>query len=291
MRRNLAYPIILTIMLAAAPCAQAWQRVISYGADLSPEDRVTLVRDFGLPPDVSPGQIPTITVQHQEEVALLSKVASPDLIGTRAVSSVYIESLANGSGLQVSVKNITWVTPAMYANAMATAGVRDARVAVTAPAPVSGTAALTGIFKSFSYMTGRTLTPAAEEAAADELVRTGELGQSIGTGKAVEFMETAKEEVARSKASTYEEIRIVVEKVARDKNISLSEDQTRRITDVMIRLSKLGLDPDQLRAQLKNFVQEAPKAATGLNAIIARIIDFLQSLFKQFLGFVGRLLP
>ena len=285
-------PAVVAVMavIAASVSTAAWERVISYGADLSPEDRISVLRDFALPPEVNPSQIPGVTVEHREEVALLQGVAPPEVIGTRAISSVYIENEEPGSGLLVSAKNITWVTPAMYANAMATGGVRDARVIVTAPSPVSGTAALTGIFKAFSYMTGRALSPAARETAAEELVRTGELGEKIGQEPATAYMARTKEEVVRSGAKSAAEIRAVVERVAREENLSLSEEQVRGVVDVMIRLSKLEISLDQLRAQLKNFAVETPRPATGIGGFIAQIIEFLQSLFKQLVGFVARML-
>ncbi len=280
--------LLLAILVFAALSAP-WQQVISYGADLSPEDRVAVVRDFGIPANVDVSRIPSVNVSHGEEVQLLKDVAPASIIGTQAISSVYIENTVAGSGLLVSTKNITWVTPAMYANAMATGGVRDARAIVTAPSPVSGTAALTGIFKAFAYLTGRPLSPAAQEAAAEELVRTGELGQSIGRDRAAVFIERTKEEVVRTRATTYAEIRSITERVARAENLTLTEDQLRGVTDVMIRLSKLNLSLGNLQTQLKNFAEQAARPATGFGGLLARIIEFFQSLFRQLVGYVGRL--
>ena len=278
----------IILFLGCQVLSAQWQRVISYGADLSPEDRVSVVRDFALPSDVDPGQIPTITVNHAEETRLLSPVAPPEVIGTRAVSSVYIEGSSQGEGLRISTKNTTWVTPAMYANALATAGVRDALVIVTAPTAVSGTAALAGIFKSYAVLTGRALTPGAQEAAVDELIGTGELGQVYGQDQAVRFMHAAKEEVVGSQAASAETIRPIVERVAREQNLNLTVVQIQRVTEVMIRLSKLNLKPADLQTQLKNFAEQVQKPG-GTSGLIARIIAFLQSIFKQLTGFVGRL--
>ncbi|MGE5527812.1 MAG: DUF1002 domain-containing protein [Patescibacteria group bacterium] len=280
--------VVMAIAFCASALGAPWQRVISYGADLTPEERVSVVRDFGLPPEVDPGQIPTITVTHGEEAALLQRVAPPEAIGTRAVSSVYIERVAAGGGLSVSTRNITWVSPAMYANAMATGGVRDAKVIVTAPSPVSGTAALTGIFKAFSHLTGRTLPAPAEEAAAEELVGTGELGQNLGRERAASYMAAVKEELVESRVTTAAEIRSIVERVANEQKMNLTAEQLNRVTDIMVRISKLGLDLGDLRAQLKNFTQTRAKPAAGLSGLIAQVIAFFQSLFKQLVGFVGR---
>lgn len=281
---------LLLVVLFQAAAGAPWQRVISHGADLSPEDRVSVVRDFDLPPEVNPGQIPTVTVEHREEIDLLQQVAPAEEIGIRAVTSVYIEAQAQDSGIQVGTKNIDWVTPEMYANAMVTAGIRDIKAVVVAPSPAPGAPALAGIFKAYSRQSGREIAPAAREAAVHELVGASELGRSLGGDKAARFMTSVKEEVLSSKAATYNEIRGIVERVAGERNIELTDEQLGSVTNTMLRLSRLGLDPDQLRAQLKNFAQEAPETPGGISGLLARLLDFLQSLFQRLLGFVGRML-
>lgn len=72
---------------------------------------------------------------------------------TGMYSSALITRNSNGTGIEVSIltpDNITRVTETQYANAMVTAGVTDAHVEVAAPFPVTGEAALTGIYKAFS---------------------------------------------------------------------------------------------------------------------------------------------
>jgi len=171
---------------------------------------------------------------------------------------------------------------------MVTGGVRDAKAVVTSPTPVSGTAALTGIFKAFALLSGVDLPAAAREAAAEELVRTGELGRDLGAGRAARFVARTKEEVVRTRAGTVTAIGEVVERVAREEKVTLTDEQERNLTDVMIRLSKLDLNVQQLQAQLKNYTQEEAEPATGIGGLIARFIDFIQNVFKQLLGFVGR---
>ena len=59
--------------------------------------------------------------------------------------------------MDVTTSNITWCTPEMYISALATAGITDAKVVVAAPFEVSGTAALTGVYKAYEDMTGKKL--------------------------------------------------------------------------------------------------------------------------------------
>lgn len=76
---------------------------------------------------------------------------------------MYITILDDGSGLNVSTKNINWCTEQMYKNALTTAGITDADVKVTAPFEVSGTAALTGIYKAYEDITGNSLSSLAKD--------------------------------------------------------------------------------------------------------------------------------
>jgi uncharacterized protein YpuA (DUF1002 family) len=53
---------------------------------------------------------------------------------TSAYSSTALTCLDQGAGLEVATRNITVVPPALYAMALATAGIDDATLVVAAPA-------------------------------------------------------------------------------------------------------------------------------------------------------------
>lgn len=93
---------------------------------------------------------------------------------TRMYSSALITRRSEGSGIEVSIltpNNITRVTETQYANAMVTAGVTDALVEVAAPFPVTGEAALTGIYKAF-YERGVVLDDDRMAVAQEQLMVT-----------------------------------------------------------------------------------------------------------------------
>lgn len=104
-----------------------------------------------------------------------------------------------GQGLEIETHNITLVTKEMYANAMVTAGVEDARVMVTASFNVTGTTVLTGIMKAFEEATGEKLTEKAKKVANEEPLLTGEMGEKIGKDDASKLMQAVKEMVIRQK--------------------------------------------------------------------------------------------
>lgn len=283
---------LMWLLMAGSTIPQTQQRIITYGADLTPQEKQTVSKEFPLPSDVKLSEVKTLTVTNQEEWQLLKGLVPDEEIGTKAVSSVFIEKRDSGTGLEVEVKNLSLITPHMIANALATAGVKDAKVVAVAPTLVSGTAALTGIFKSFEELTGTALTAAAKRVAAEELIKTGNLGEEIGKERAATLLERSKERVIREKTTDRTEIIKVVERSAREQNITLTDAQKGDVAELLLKIKELNLDLDDLQRQLKNFRETTDETTTPEKpgSFFSRIISFIRSLFDQLFSFVGRIL-
>lgn len=261
-------------------------KVVTLGSDLSQTQKDKMLEMF----KIQEGDAQIITVTNDEERQYLGGIASSSQIGTKAISSAYVEPLNEGSGLKVHTLNLTWVTEEMISNSLITAGIKDAKVIATAPFKVSGTAALTGIMKGFEVATGKKLNPEAKDAANREMVTTGKLGEDLGKEKAVQFMNDIKKEVVENKISNPDDIRTIIEKVARHNGVNLSEDQINQIIDVMKRISKLDLNINELSNQIKNISdklteviqqnQEAKSILQNILDALKTILDKLSSLFK-----------
>jgi uncharacterized protein YpuA (DUF1002 family) len=287
--------LLIPVLLFGATFAQTQpQRVISFGKDLTAEEKQAVVKDFPLPTDVKLTEIKTLTVTNQEEWQLLKGLVSDEEIGTKAISSVFIEKRESGTGLEIETKNLSLVTPHMIANALATAGVKDAKVVAAAPSLVSGTAALTGIYKSFEELTGTVLTLEAKRTAAEELIKTGNLGEAIGKERAATLLERTKERVIQEKTTDKVEIIKVVEKSAQEQNITLTETQKQEMADLLLKIKQLNIDLSSLQNQLKNFREtadeKAPAEETEPGSLFDRIISFIRSLVDQLFSFVGKIL-
>src|SRR5687767_4626885 len=110
-------------------------RVITLGADLSPSEKQAILSEFK-----QTAQDQMITVTAADEV----KYLPGSTLAGQEYSSSLITIEGKGSGITVTRSDkITEVTSQMYQNALLTAGIQDAAVSVTAPRPVTGTAALT----------------------------------------------------------------------------------------------------------------------------------------------------
>lgn len=149
-KKTLVFGIIFYLLLSSFSSIGSQQVVVTLGNDLNQQQRQQMLKLF----KVEEGTTRILVVTNQEERRYLEGVATEKQIGTRAISSAYIENLQQGEGMSVETYNINWVTEEMFMNALITAGVTDAMVIAAAPFEVSGTAALTGILKAFEELRG-----------------------------------------------------------------------------------------------------------------------------------------
>lgn len=289
MRRNLVF---LAIILVAGSLLVGYRLtalptlfregeadiVITLGADLSRQEKQQVLDTFS---DWKGNkEVRYLTVSNAEERRYLEGLVDSKLIGSRAISSAYCELLADGKGIEVETENITEITPFMYANALATAGIEDARVVAAAPFPVSGTAALTGIIKAFEAASGEKLDEEAKETAHQEIAETSELGRKYGQGTAEKVIYEVKTEVVQRETSDPETIRKIILDVSADLNVQLSEQDVERIVELMQRINQLDVSVNQLSGQLQNLNRELSEVKnTGREAV---------SIFKQFIAALNR---
>jgi uncharacterized protein YpuA (DUF1002 family) len=226
--------------------------VVTLGADLTAEQRSTVFQLLNAPENTN-----VLTVTNEEEHQMLGQYLGPAVIGNKAVSSAKVILGEPGSGLQVTTNNITWVSKEMYVNAMVTAGVKDAEVIVAAPFPVSGTAALTGITKAFEKASDNKLSADRIDAANEELVKTAELAEQIGDPmKASQLLAELKKELSKVNPQTDNAYRTLIQKVAQDLNVNLTDDQINSLIELLKKIKSLNIDWSSLANQLADIHQK-----------------------------------
>lgn len=275
--------LVLVILTAfSAQVVATYSKVITFGADLNRAQKSMLASGFGV--NLARAEVPVVDVTNGEERKYLEGLVPENVIGTRAISSALVEILPAGQGINVETRNINWVTTDMYANALATARVKDARVVVAAPFPVSGTAALTGIFKAFEVATGTALGDRAKRVANEELVETGELGREIGKDNAAKLILLVKERVIGEQTKDPERIREIIINVAGDLNINLNQKQIEDITTLMQKISGLNLKVRDITDQLTDLRTEVERTITEqpqLKNWLQRLLDAINNLVQQ----------
>lgn len=270
------------IVLTTTSVMAKGQTVISLGKDLNEAQRTQMKELLGADEDTK-----IIEVTNEEERRYLGKYVDSKIIGTRAISSAYVETLSEGAGIKAEVYNVTWVTKDMVINAVATAGIKDANVKVAAPFNVSGTAALTGIIKAFEDATGEEVSEEQKEVANEEIAKTGELGQDIGKDEATELVKNVKEEIIEKNITNNIEIEKVIVESAKELNITLTEEQKQKITELMERIANLDLNVDEIKSQVKNISDKLGKLTENSEEVKSgwnKIVEFFNRIIERLFG-------
>ena len=258
----------------AEEIAEGKARVVM-GADLDEEQRAQIYRDFSL----AEGDIQGLTITNQEERAYLEGIAPEDKIGNLALSCVYIRTLEENSGLTITLHNINWCSEIMYRNVLVTAGITDASVMISAPYPVSGTAALTGIYKAYEDVTGEKLDESAKMAAANELFITGALAETIGSTDATLLVNELKGILDQTQNMTDDEVHKEIHSLAKSLGIQVTDSQIEQLVGLCRELE--GLDTQQLQEHLESIagtVDSAQKTNAFFSALEKNIQNFFTNI-------------
>ncbi len=274
---------VITVMsLVPVFAVEEGEKRAVIGADLS-EDKVDKIyQDFG----IGRGDVKEITVTNKNEREYLEGLVSEDKIGNVALSCVYIETMKPGYGLDIKINNIKWCTEAMYKSALLTAGITDAKVIISAPHPVTGTAALTGIYLAYEDITGESLDRNAKEVAVEELVTTGELGDLIGSEQAVEIINSLKEILDETAKMSDEDVKSEIKRIAEEYNVELTDSQVDRILKLVRSLE--GLDVNELQDRLKGYA-DTMKTVKSVGSFFEQLGEKIVNFFHKVGDFFSRL--
>lgn len=278
--RSLTIAILIVVLVSTTIFAKE-RATITLGQDLNEADKNAVLKILDYEEN---DQI--IYITNAEERKYLGQWVSPEILGSIAISSSSVRPQAKGSGIDVSLYNITWVTKDMVISALTTAGVEDADVKIAAPFAVSGTAALTGVLKGFEDATGKNIDEFTKEVANEELAKTGELGEAIGLENASVIVTKAKEEVIKRGLNDPEEIKILIKDIANEYNINLTDEQINSITELLTKISKMDIDFGKLQNQLKNVSNDLKKAIDENE----EVKNFLTQILEWFKGLVDRII-
>lgn len=286
MSRFLSILLVLSMLLCLtvpALAVTAGEQRVVIGADLTEEQVQSVYGMFGL----TRGSVQELYVTNSEERDYLEGLVSESVIGHNSISCVYIRTLDAGAGLSVSCNNITWCTEDMYKAALMTAGIYDAQVTVAAPFGVSGTAALTGIYKAYENITGTQLQQQAKTAATDELVITAELADQIDDIDAVSIVNELKLILDETRNMDDSALREQIVSIASQYGYTLDDGTISRLIDLCRTLeglstSELQSKVEQFQQTLSSFGQVTEKLegfGAKLSSLFSSVVDFFKGIF------------
>ncbi|MBS4214744.1 DUF1002 domain-containing protein [Neobacillus rhizophilus] len=247
----LAIAMLVSIPSICFADASKGDVIVTLGENLTQQQKNDMLAELRAPENVQ-----MITVTNQEEHEYLGEFVPKAQIGNKAISSASITIDAKDSGLKVQTNNITWVTEEMYKNALMTAGVKDATIKITAPFAVSGTAALTGIMKAYETTTNKEIPEEVKKAANEEMVKTAQLGDSIGADKAAALMGKVKDEIAKNDPKTEADIREIIQQAATELGISLTNEELNKLVDFFNKLKGMDIDWNQVKNQVSDTAEK-----------------------------------
>lgn len=287
------FSLLLAVCMLASLGVSAFadetvQRRAVIGADLSEAEIASVYQTFG----VQRGQVSELRVTNAEERESLAGYVEDAVLGTRSISCVYVELLGEGAGMDVSTYNISWCSPEMYISALATAGITDAKIVVAAPFEVSGTAALTGVYKAYEDMTGKKLDDIAKLVSTQELTITGELAAEIGGMDSTFIVNELKMMLNQTAKMSDEEIEEQIRQIAQRYQVNLSENQIDQLLTLCRSLEKLN--PDQLKQQVEQVQQTLQKVSDAKTKVVGfvekarTVIVSVKSFFDKIADLFGR---
>lgn len=249
MKKKLVSSMILalaTVLVSAVPAMADSRKVVTLGADLSQDQKDTMMRYFGVTYD----GVDVIYINNTDERNHLGSYVPLEQIGNYTYSCALVAPTSSG-GIQVKTANLEWVTCNMIASTLSTSGVTNCQVVAACPFKVSGTGALTGVIMAYEQASKQTLDPVKVELANQELVTTGNLANEVGQSKATAVINETKIQVIEKNVTNIEEITNIVNEVSNDYDITINDDQSEEIAELMQQIAEQEYDIIQLQATLE----------------------------------------
>ena len=286
------FSLLLALLLVAGMAVPAYADVNQsravIGADLTDEQVEAVYGMFG----IRRGEAIELKMTNAEERTYREGYVDNSLIGTRSISCVYVELLPAGSGMSVTTSNINWCTGEMYISALATAGITDASIIVAAPFEVSGTAALSGVYKAYEDMTGQKLDDLAKLVSTQELTVTGELAAQIGAMDSTAIVNELKLMLDVTQTMSDDEIRAEIREIASRYNVNLTNTQVEQLLTLCRSLE--GLDAESLKARVQDVqntlqkVSDAKTKVVGFVQGVKKVVESVSGFFDKIKDIMAR---
>lgn len=252
-KRSILSAIICSICLIASSAVPAMadsMKVVTLGADLSEDQKNTMMRYF----KVDSSQVQILTITNQDERDHLSAYVPLEQIGSRTVSCAYVKPTQSG-GIKVRTANLNWVTCNMIATTLSTSGVSNCEVVAACPFEVSGTGALTGIMMAYETASGEQLDTTKKELATQEMVVTGNLAQQVGQDDATNIINEAKMQILSGNVQNADEIYNIVVNIAEQNNMQIGDEQLNKIVSLLEQIAQQNYNYDEMKETLENVEQ------------------------------------
>lgn len=277
---------ILLFLFAQPTYAQAGSSsYLIIGADVTKAQQMEVIADF----DLSSKELKAakrITVSNKEEHKRCDKSIPKSVTGNKTLSCAYLK-LTDKGGIKVKVRNLTYVTKDALRNALQTAGVKNCVLKVSAPAEVSGTGALTGVFKVCKEL-DIDMDGKKEDAAVEELYAMSGLEQKYGDGFAQAISTIKDDVVSQGESLTGDDIESLVKRETSANGVDMEQTDISKVVEYLKKLPSLGYESSAFSDTLKK-AGAAVDNLTGqqyedLGGFLYHSADSVSSWFKDLIA-------
>lgn len=258
-KRSMITALLCSLCLtagSAAPVLADSAKVVTLGADLTQDQKDTMMRYF----KTDASQVQILTITNQDEREQLGDYIPHEQIGTRTLSCAYVRPTQSG-GIKVRTANLNYVTGNMIANALSTAGVTNCEAVAACPYEVSGTGALTGVIMAYESASGKQLDTTKKDLATQEVVVTGNLSQQVGNDNATNIINQAKLQIIGENVQNADEIYNIVNNIAIANNVTLSQEEMDTIVSLLQQIAQQSYDIEQMKETLEDIQQNLDQTA------------------------------
>jgi uncharacterized protein YpuA (DUF1002 family) len=145
--------------------------------------------------------------------------------------------------------------------------------------------------KAYEVSTGEVIDDDIKKVANEEMIRTAELGELVGNDVATELINKIKQEIAKKKPKTKEEVRdIIINIVDNNFNVKLSDEQIEKLVALFDKMKNLDINWNQVYNQIENIAKKTTEYLSSeqgqsflqsLKSFLNALIDWIASLFKS----------
>lgn len=222
----------------------------------------------------------TTKVVTASEVNAISSNITGRTYPSSQIYSCAMVDLSYNQGINVSVdtSKITVVTPKMYANALKSTGINNGYVVVSSPVAASGEAALAGVLRSYEIAVGTPIPDQAKKAATEELYAETQIANQTGQNPDTisNLFSNVTDQVQAKNLTDPNQIVIIVNNVASNMNINLSDQQAQQIANTLADSQNAQSSLTDFKKQLQNVSNQAAQPG----GILEQIMSYIQGILN-----------
>lgn len=215
------------------------------------------------------------------DVNRISSGISQRTYNSNQIFSCAMVDLSGNKNIDIDVDSkITTVTPSMYKTALESAGIKKGHVIVTSPVSATGESALAGIMKSYETATGQLIPEEVKNAANNEIYTQSEVvnNTNASADDIANLVDEAKEEVAKENTTDSQTIINIVNNIASNNNIQISDNDINNLADSIQETQSVQDKASEYQNQVSEYIN-----GNDAQNIFDMIWNTIQSIIGQYI--------